>query len=146
MSNPSSERKLKNLIAGTATETVQPLSFVAADRIKDAVHAKFDPTSGALIISPDLDLKIRKALTRAARQIALRQQLCLPILYFRYLALEVRRVVLLMQRKAAGYVSYFALNRGHRNISRSMGRILPYGEDSVKSGIIAHVYLLPLVL
>jgi hypothetical protein len=44
--------------------------------------AFFDPTSGTKVIPPDLDRKIRKALGRAARQIALR-------LFFRSLLLKL---------------------------------------------------------
>jgi hypothetical protein len=85
----------------------------AADRRKGASRFVFDPATGALVVDPNLDLKIRKALTRAARRIAFRQQLRLPVLYFRQLALEIAGKVLLMCSHTARHASYLGLNRGH---------------------------------
>src|SRR5438132_636450 len=49
-----------------------------------------DPATGTLIVRPEADIVIRKALRRAARRIALRLLLRKPLLDFERLLLEVR--------------------------------------------------------
>jgi hypothetical protein len=127
MSDCPLERKFENDVTSATAPAIKP-SFDpahAADGIEGTLYPASNPTIGTLVISPDLDLKIRKALTRAARQIAFRQQLRLPGLYLIYFVLEARRMMLLMRRQAAGYVGYLGFNRRHRNISPSDGKILP---------------------
>ncbi|MDE2005239.1 MAG: hypothetical protein KGI51_01630 [Rhodospirillales bacterium] len=52
-----------------------------------------------MIVPPDLDLEIRKALHRAARRIALRLFLCSLVFKAQYLALQARYALLRGRRK-----------------------------------------------
>jgi hypothetical protein len=78
--------KSKTLVLDDSLVTAQGaseyiVSRLAGDRDDGRPLAFFDPTSGTKVITPDLDRKIRKALRRAARQIALH-------LFFRSLLLK----------------------------------------------------------
>jgi hypothetical protein len=126
MANLQSERKLENMLTTTTAETVQSsLTVATPDGVQSTFDAAHDPAFGALEISPDLDLKIRKALTRAARQIAFRQQLRLPLFYFVYLTLEVRRLMLLAKGYALGQIGELRGSICHR-------KILPFATQSQK--------------
>src|SRR5689334_17109650 len=82
-----------------------------SDRSKSGSRFVFDPATGALVVDSNLDLKIRKALSRATGQIEIRQQLCLHMLYFRYLEPEVRRTMLLIRCHTSRRVGNFSFNR-----------------------------------
>jgi hypothetical protein len=62
--------------------------------------AFFDPTPGTKVITPDLDRKIRKALRRAARQIALR-------LFFRSLLLKPSNFAVELRYARLKAIRYF---------------------------------------
>ena len=59
-----------------------------------------DPATGALVLRPDLESVVEKALRRAARRLALRLYLSLVPLYFLKLRLECRSALLRLQRQA----------------------------------------------
>lgn len=68
------------------------------NEVKSGFRFPRDPITGALVITPELDLKIKKAIRRDARLIALRLYLGSFGLEFRILSFEVRRVLLRMRR------------------------------------------------
>jgi hypothetical protein len=74
-----------------------------------------DPATGTLIVKSDCRLEIERALCGAARGIALRRQMRLPHIRFRYFALNLRDARLRVSRKFRGYLFEFASNR-HRQL------------------------------
>jgi hypothetical protein len=63
------DRKLRSAFVASK-EIFLPRS--SAHRAQSRTRFAFDPTTGALIVDPDLDLKIRKALLGEARSITRR--------------------------------------------------------------------------
>src|ERR1700755_863410 len=84
------------------------LAFLAAEHVISAnghpggvssghvtrADTAFNRANGALEISPDLDLKIRKALQRQVRRMKFRLYLSLLRLYFTKFALQIRGAIL----------------------------------------------------
>jgi hypothetical protein len=64
-----------------------------------------DPASGALIVSPDLDLKIRKALRNEARRIAYRLYFAQAVLYPEFLWLKCKCALLNLASDFGGKLS-----------------------------------------
>jgi hypothetical protein len=83
------------------------MSRAPANGCKSGSGFAFDPASGALVVSPDLDLKIRKAILAEARSIQLRLYFSLLSLYFRKLTLQVRYTNLRIARNFSSYLSDF---------------------------------------
>ena len=102
MSAPNPDREIIPTFAASK-EILVPRA--APDRGQGSLRFTFDPTTGALIVSPDLDLKIRKSLTRAARQIAFRLFLRRCRFEVEYLALKMRYARLRLLRYLAGKLS-----------------------------------------
>jgi hypothetical protein len=75
---------------------------VASGGALDGAHRRLlavdDPATGTCVISPELDRKIQKALKRAARGIAFRLLLRLPLLEFECYLLKLRYVTLDFRR------------------------------------------------
>lgn len=71
---------------------------VVTDRGQRRSRFTFDPTTGALVVSPDLDLKIRKALSREVRRIKVSLFLRQFRLKIEYLTLKARCTLLRMRR------------------------------------------------
>ena len=95
-------RKRGHLLTCVAPEKVLVLSPSA-----DGSHGGGDSTHaaiGARIITPDLARKRHRALMRAVRRAQLRLYLRLPGLYFEKLALEIRRLRLMMIGNLARYL------------------------------------------
>jgi hypothetical protein len=72
-----------------------------------------EPTTGALIVRPDLRLKAHEAILTEARRIQLRLYRGLPGLYLRKIGLQLRSAAVQCQSKACGYLLDFA-GYGHR--------------------------------
>ena len=75
----------------------------------------FDPTTGALIITPDRDLKIRKALRREARRIAFGLRLRKPLFEIKYFVLKARYAFLKLRRNVARDAAKL-ISRRHRRL------------------------------
>jgi hypothetical protein len=74
--------------------TVTDILVMATARAsrQDRTRFTFDPATGALVVTPELDRKIRKALKRAARSIAFRLCLSYPRIYLNLSLLKVRKL------------------------------------------------------
>jgi hypothetical protein len=70
-----------------------------------------DPATGALVVRPECRLEIERALSCAARSIALRHQLSLPLIYLRYLSLSLSEARLRLLGKLGGVLLQFTGNR-----------------------------------
>lgn len=105
-----SERHGDFMPAGAATEKVLTIS-PSANRRESRSRFTFDPATGALIVSPDLDAKICKALRRDAR----RFQLSLFFRRFRlegsYLTLQTRLALLRVDSKLFRNFANFRFRR-----------------------------------
>src|SRR5260221_7531977 len=86
MASPISNRIVR--VASVAFKKI--LSAVSPNRPQQRERFTVDPATGALIISPELDLIICKTLRREARRIAFRLRLRQPLFEINYLALKVR--------------------------------------------------------
>jgi hypothetical protein len=98
-----SEWYVKSLAAGSAAKRI--LGIRPRDAVQGRSGFTFDPATGALKISPDLDRKIRKTLRRAARRITFRLLLRQPRFEIEHLALKVRHAGLRLFRELAGDLS-----------------------------------------
>jgi hypothetical protein len=76
-----------------------------ADRPQGGSRFMVDPTTGALIVSPELDLKIRKAILREVRRMKLRLYYSLACLYLHKFALESQSALLRVERYLGSYFS-----------------------------------------
>jgi hypothetical protein len=106
------DRNWKDMPAFLAFEKI--LSVIPRNRRKDASRFSFDPTTGALIISPELDRKICKALSRAARRIAFRLKVRSELFRFQLFAAQMRCLVLKASGDLYGYLANLAVNRHSR--------------------------------
>lgn len=88
-------------LAVTAPEDI--VGSAARRGLKRTPQTAFDPASGALYITPERDLEIRKAVRRAARKIAFRLYLLSLRLHFRYLTLKARCACLKILRDFCRY-------------------------------------------
>jgi hypothetical protein len=86
----------------------------AADGRKNRLRFVFDPATGALIVSPDLDLKIRKAIMGEARRLTYRLYFLQARLYPELLWLKCRRMTLQARRYFFGYFQNLRPDR-HQN-------------------------------
>lgn len=100
MSNRLSERDHKFLIASNASEKIISRR-AAANGSQNRSFTTIDPATGALIIDPAFDDKIRQALRRKARRIALRFYLRYLRFQIEYLALKARYASLRIRRHLA---------------------------------------------
>lgn len=83
----------------------------SGERAQGRPDAGFNPALRTLVITPDLDLKIRKALKRAARRLAFRALLRYLRFQIEYLALKSRLAVLRVLRKFAGKLAELPFDR-----------------------------------
>jgi hypothetical protein len=72
-----------------------------------------DPATGTLEVDIKFDLEIQKAILGAARRVALRQQLRLPLVQFRQFTLNLDAAQLKVPRYIQGDLFDFAFNRHH---------------------------------
>jgi hypothetical protein len=86
-------------------------SVIAGDRRKGASRFAFDPATGTLIITPELDRKIRKALGRAARRVAFRLKVRRELFRFQLFAAQTLCFVLKVSGDLCGYLANLAFNR-----------------------------------
>ena len=77
-------------LAQAATQKILP--SIAGNRIERRTPALFNPATGAKVITPKLDKKIRKALRSAARRIAFLLYLRDVFLSLCKLAVEIKQV------------------------------------------------------
>lgn len=104
--------KRRDAKVGTASPaSEQVVSGITGERPNGRMNPLANPAERALIISPDLDLKIRKALRREARRIAFRLRIRQPFFEISYLALKLRYASLRIIGRLAGSASKFALRR-----------------------------------
>jgi hypothetical protein len=88
------------------------VACVARVRSERRGVAAFDPTSGALIVSPDLDLKIRRSLEREVRRLKFGLFLQCDLCRFEVFFAKVRCALLRVRGYLVGYSGQFAFE-GH---------------------------------
>ena len=76
----------------------------APDRNQGRFRFTFDPATGALVVSPDLDMKIRQAILGEARRVKYRLYLSLPLLHLEKLWLECASLSLKAVSNFRGYL------------------------------------------
>jgi hypothetical protein len=91
-------------IMASATSEKIFVASAAANRDQSGSRFVFDPTTGALIVSPDLDLKICNAFTREVCRMKLRLYRGLAGLYLSKFALQSKDAVLCIARKFERYL------------------------------------------
>ena len=83
------------------------LEQVECDRSRSPLHPRsgflLDPATGALVVSPNLDLKIRKALMREVRRMRYALYFLQARLYLEALWLKGSRAVLKIRSNCSGY-------------------------------------------
>jgi len=87
---------------------------IAGNRRQVRSRFVFDPATGALIVSPELDFKIRKSLRRAARRIARRARLRQLRFEIKYSALKVRLSALYRLRNLRRVLLKLSFGRHNR--------------------------------
>ena len=91
-------------IMASATSEKIFVASAAANRDQSGSRFVFDPTTGALIVSPDLDLKICNAFTGEVCRMKLRLYRDLAGLYLSKFALQSKGAVLCIARKFERYL------------------------------------------
>ena len=83
-----------------------------------AMFPMLDPATGTLVIAPELDLKIRKAISREIGRIKLRLFFRKLLLQAEYLFLKARYLGLCLRYNLTGYFSNFLLRLRHFALPR----------------------------
>jgi len=96
-------RNCEFIMASVTSEKIFVAS-AAANRDKSGSRFVFDPTTGALIVSPDLDLKICNAFAREVCRMKLRLYRDLAGFYLSKFALQSKGAVLCIARKFERYL------------------------------------------
>ena len=116
------EGDLEGFSAVPATEEID-ISRAARYGPEGRSAFMFDPATRTLVVRPEADAVISKALRREACRIAFRLRLRQPLIEIRYLLLKLRYAILRLRRYLARNAPKFIF-RGHgKSVPRSGGTV-----------------------